>query len=475
MISSLKTRLVLAVSVLALVAVVAVAFTARHGTRIEFRKFQDAEHVSTSGPGLSSPAAAAAVLREECCAPAALSRAAAPLAAEEALIVVDDRGAFIAAGGTAADGLQAIRTTLYDGRLTLEAVRQGDGSAAGVALEFRGLPSVRTTLPDGRTASVHVVRIPRADSAPPALQFLGSVDRRLLWVTLLVAVLAVCGTWFVASRIVRPIDELGRAARDLARGDLGRRVVASGSDEVAALAHSFNAMAAELEHQQTLRRHLVNDVTHELRTPLTALRCRLETMIDGLAADPKAALGGAYEEVQHLSRLVDDLQELALAEAREMTLSIADVVVADVARSAVRAAGLEGDPRLRVVVDDDLVIRADATRLRQVLLNLLTNADRHAPAAGTITVQGGRTGEDISVSVHNTGSVLTDDQLARVFDRFYRVDPARQRTTGGTGLGLAIVKHLVEAQGGRVSATGGATGVTFTLTFPARRLSTIRA
>ena len=271
-------------------------------------------------------------------------------------------------------------------------------------------------------------------------------------------------TWAIARRIIRPIGELGDAARDLAQGNLSRRVETRGSDEVAELARSFNAMAAELERQQDLRRRLVHDVAHELRTPLTALRCRLETMRDGLAVDPQQALAGANDEVRHLLRLVDDLQELALAEARELRLSIGDVAIADVAISAARAAGLEDDARLRLVVDARLTARADPVRVRQVLLNLLTNADRHTPAGGEITVRGARAGGDIAVEVHNTGSALdpsTDEGLRPVLSRRSRA-AARD---GRHGAGLAIVRHLVEAQGGRVGR-GDASGVTFRFTLP---------
>ena len=145
-------------------------------------------------------------------------------------------------------------------------------------------------------------------------------------------------------RIAGPIVELSDATRDVAAGNLSRRVNARGADEIAALARSFNAMAAGLEHQQALRRNLVSDVAHELRTPLTALRCRLESIIDGVAADPQQALDGANEEVRHLSRLVDDLQELALAEAGELALAMTAVDIADVIASAARATGLDADP-----------------------------------------------------------------------------------------------------------------------------------
>jgi signal transduction histidine kinase len=467
MISSLQTRLLLAVSVLALAAVGAVALSARQWTRTEFRKFQDHQQRRSSDRTTTRAEEVAFALSARCCAAEAMNRAGAMLGAGEAIVVVDERGALIAAGGPGAVNLRTIHTRLEEDVLYVDAVRAHNGAIEDISLHFRGRPPRRIATTDGRPAHVHVIPIPPADAMEPAAVFLGSVDRRLLAATGLVGALALVMTWTIARRITRPIDELGRAARDLADGKLSRRVETGGSDEIAELARSFNTMASELQRQQVLRRNLVHDVAHELRTPLTALQCRLETILDGLAVDPRQTLAGANEEVRHLSRLVDDLHELAIAEARELRLSIGDVSLVDVTRSAVRAAGLENDGRLRLEIDASLAARADAMRVRQVLLNLLTNADRHTPPDGDIFVRAARSGNDIGVHVQNTGSSLEAEQLERIFDRFYRVDPARQRTTGGTGLGLAIVKHLVEAQGGRVSAASDATGVALTFTLPA--------
>ena len=458
----------LAVSVLALAAVGAVALSARQWTRIEFRKFQALEQRRPAAAPATRASDVASLLAGRCCAAGSMDGAAARLGAAEALVVVDGQGGLIAAAGPGAAALQTMHTSLEEDVLRVDAVSVRRGVSEAVTLQFRGQPASRITTTDGRQADVYVLPMPAGNLPEPAAAFLGSVDRRLLAATTVIGVLALGITWTIARRIIRPIGELGRAARDLAQGDLSRRVDTRGSDEVAELARSFNAMASELEHQQTLRRNLVHDVAHELRTPLTALRCRLETMIDGLATDPARALAGANEEVRHLSRLVDDLQELAIAEAHDLRLSIADVSIEEVAGSAVRAAGLEHDPRLRMDVGGSLTARADAMRVRQVLLNLLTNADRHTPAGGTITVSGSRRGENIVIEVRNTGSALDDIELKRVFDRFYRADPARQRTTGGNGLGLAIVKHLVEAQGGTVSAASDNAGVAFSFTLPAQ-------
>jgi signal transduction histidine kinase len=467
MISSLQTRLLLIVGVVAIAAVVAVALSARQSTRVEFRRFQRLEEERSSerriDPGVTATAEG---LDGRCCTTDAMARAASTLGPREALIVVGERGELIGAAGPGAASLERIATRMEDGALTVEAIRVRDGAAESVELRVKGnAPQITTA--GGQRAAVHVIPVPPLDPTAPADVFLGSVDRRLLAATALVGAAALGLTWAFARRIVRPIRELGEAAHQLAAGNLSRRVDAVGSDEIARLASSFNAMASELERQQTLRRTLMNDVAHELRTPLTALRCRLEAVVDGLAGDPRLALSDATEEVRHLSRLIDDLQEVARAEARELRLTLGPVLLADVAQSAARAAGLGNDTRLTIDVGGDLVVHADAIRLRQVLLNLLTNAARHTPPGGRIVVSAVRSAGDIAAHVRNTGSTLSEEELERVFDRFYRVDAARQRTTGGTGLGLAIVKHLIEAQGGQVSASADSGQLTFSLRLPA--------
>lgn len=464
---SLQTRLLLAVGVLAIAAVVAVALTARQGTRLEFRRFQehDAE-VRSSNVRTRATGDSASVLEGKCDDADAMRAATAEFADTEVLLLLDDRGGLIAKGGPGAETLREVRTRLTGGELVIEAQRRQLGRSEGFALKFVGGRMPAITCADGRNARVHVFSVPAPGVLPPGAAFLGSVDRRLVIATSVVAALALGMTWVLARRIVGPIADLRSAARDLSAGNFSRRVETRGSDEIAELGQSFNAMAAELERQETLRRQLVHDVAHELRTPLTALRCRLETIVDGLSSDPRQAVAGATDEVRHLSRLVDDLQELAAAEARELSLSPADVALADVVLSAARAAGLERGARLQVEVEPTLHARADAIRVRQIVVNLLTNADRHTPADGTITVRGRRDGDRAVLEVHNTGSSLDAEQTARVFERFYRADPARRRSTGGSGLGLSIVKHLVEAQGGRVWTTSDQEGVTFGVELP---------
>jgi signal transduction histidine kinase len=486
MISSLQTRLLLAVGALAVVAVAAVAIAVRQGTRQEFFRFQDVERRMQSAGTSELAPQLAADLDGRCCEAAALRGASSRLTRTLVLLIVDgDTGALLASAGAPVARFDAV-TTRSDGRsLTIDAEQRG-ATPHKIRLAFV-LAGAPLRLADGRAARAYVVPFPDAEGDRNAAVFLGSLDRRLLAATGLVGLLALAVTWALARGIVRPLAELRAATSDLARGHLSRRVTPSGSGEVAELGRAFNAMARELERQQALRQSLVHDVAHELRTPLTALRCRLETVLDGLSPDPARAVRDLHEEVLHLGRLVDDLQDLALAEARELRLNLTDVPLADVVASAIRAAGLDGDARVRLDLSPGLSVRADSLRVRQIVLNILTNAARHAPAGGVIELRAARgtlppasgpstlpasavpgfSLADVSVEVRNTGSHLDPEQLARVFDRFYRADPSRQRTTGGTGLGLAIVKHLVEAHGGRAWAVSDEDSVTIGFALPA--------
>ncbi|MEO8361886.1 MAG: ATP-binding protein, partial [Vicinamibacteria bacterium] len=464
---SLKTKLLLAVGLLSLAAIAAVGLSARQSTRQEFERFRTLERSRDDDAVTVTLDRIAASLDGKCCRPGVIDAAAAGLADHRAVLVFDAGGQLIGAAGPDPE-VRRVGATFFDGLLKLETHSNDPSRQGGFSVAMRGAPMKPITLSDGGRGTVHIVAWPTPEGDRSTAIFLGSVDRRLLLITTLIAVVALLLTWGVARRLISPITELRDAAKDLASGDLTRRVSEKGSDEVADLARGFNAMAAGLERQETLRRHLVNDVAHELRTPLTALRCRVETLVDGLAADPSTALLQINEEVSHLSRLVDDLEELARAEARDLKLNITEIDVTEVCLSAVRAAGLEGDPRLTLNLEAGLVALGDSVRVRQILVNLLTNADRYTPAGSMIKVTSSLEKTGAVMSVHNTGSALSPLELDQVFDRFYRADPSRQRSTGGRGLGLAIVKQLTEAQGGRVTAASDANGVTFTvvLRFP---------
>lgn len=460
----LQTRLMLVVGALALTAVAVVAVSVRLGTRVEFDKFQNIEHTEDARIRTVIGAIVTA-LDGRCCDESSIAAAKTVLEPGEAVFVFETGGAFVTAFGRDAN-LAGVNASLVGDTLSIRSQEMGAGITSGVNIIMRGGPIAELTLANGKGASAHVVRMQGRGGAQPANQFLGSIDRRLYIVAATVGALALLVTWVVARRIGRPIAELNRATKDLARGDFSRRVQSDAADELGDLARSFNHMAAELERQQLLRRNLVHDVAHELRTPLTSLRCRLETVIDGLAPDPRPALAQANEEVAHLSQLVADLEELAHAEAGELAVSSSRVNVSDVVRSSVRVAGLDADRRLVLQLDESVEALGDAMRIRQIVVNLLTNADRHTPAHGVITISVRRDEKTAVIGVHNTGSSLTKDEEGRVFDRFYRADQSRQRATGGSGLGLAIVKHLSEVQSGSACASSDDTGVTFSINLP---------
>jgi len=467
MIRSLETRLLLAVSLLASAAVGAVAIATRQGARGEFQRFRELESRTASERIRQSAHRLAPALDGRCCPDGWAGEVAGQLGEDEILLVLGPNGV-VAKLGRPLETLVRLEAHRIRGVLVIEAERARGPARELLSLRLldRGVP---LRLHDGGDATLHLVPLPRDDEERHAAAFLGSLDQRLLGVTVLVAMGAVGLTALIARRIVRPVRELSGALRDFATGDTARRVSVRGSGEVADLGRRFNEMAAELDRQQTLRRGLVHDVAHELRTPLTALRCRIEALADGLAPEPTRAYADMRDDVLHLGQLVDDLQEMALAEARELRLDFQHVLVEPLVRSAAGAAGLRDDPRLRLALTGGLAMRADPVRVRQALLNLLTNADRHTPAGGTILVRSFASDSEIAVEVENTGSRLTEEQLERIFDRFYRTDPARQRATGGSGLGLAIVKSLVEVHGGRVWARSDEAGVTVGFAVPASR------
>ena len=282
------------------------------------------------------------------------------------------------------------------------------------------------------------------------------VHRSLLWAGISAAGLGTVLVWLLSRRTLAPLRSLGVAARRLGRGDLSQRAETSGPTEIRDLAHSFNLMAADLAEAERHRRNLAADIAHELRTPLSNIQGYLEAIRDGLVEPSNDTIETIHEQAIQLSRLVDDLRLLAQVESGDLLLERSMLCLEDLLSScadAVRPRAATKDINLVVNIEAGLPdLEADGSRISQVIGNLLENAITHTPKGGAVTLTGISSEGQIAISVADTGPGIAPDDLPRVFDRFYRADPSRSRSTGGSGLGLTIARRLVEAHGGTIEA-----------------------
>jgi len=303
----------------------------------------------------------------------------------------------------------------------------------------RSNESLVVKTPPLRVGDTNVYFLPRPELRAAAVR--RTIDRRLVAGIGIAALLAIAVMMTLFRRVFAPVEALTRGARALAGGRLDTRVAVRGRDEVAELASAFNSMAEALEKNEHARRNMVSDVAHELRTPLTNIRAQLEAVQDGVMTADAKWLASVEEDAALLARLVDDLQQLALAEAGQLRLELEDVEIADLVERAVSGLAFQN---LVVDVPRGLIVRVDARRMVQVLRNLLVNAIAHASQ----TVRVSASANEIRVA--DDGPGVPPEHESRIFDRFYRADPSRSRSTGGAGLGLAIAKELVELHGGTI-------------------------
>ncbi|MEM7133741.1 MAG: HAMP domain-containing sensor histidine kinase [Chloroflexota bacterium] len=300
--------------------------------------------------------------------------------------------------------------------------------------------------------------------------FYQSIQSSLLWALLVSGLLALLLNAYFLRPVLRPLGALTRAARKVEQGQIPPQLESASIQEIQELTEAFNAMSESIQHVETLRRNLVSDVAHELRTPLTNMRGYLEAIEDGLLAMNPKLLESLHEEVMLLARLVDDLQDLALAEAGQLPIHREPVNLSELISSSVQLLNLAIQDKaisLDLALATELpLVEADRERIGQVLRNLLTNALAHTPKQGKIRIEARQMGQDAEIRVSNSGQGIDPQHLPYVFERFYRADKSRTRITGGYGLGLAIVKQLVEAHGGHVgvqSSTSQYTSFFFTL------------
>lgn len=327
---------------------------------------------------------------------------------------------------------------------------------------------------DGQVQGYLSILRPPGQGPPNQTQFLlDELSRLLLLIALAGGSVGALFGILMSRTLTAPLRRLAEAARAIGARDLNRRVEMRGSREIVEVARAFNDMASALEQNESLRRNLVADVAHELRTPLTVLQGNLRAILDDVYSLDKTEIARLYDQTRLLSRLVNDLHELAQAEARQLPLNVQNMdlarLVTDVAAAFGPIAEAEG-LTLNVNVSPGVpTIPGDPSRITQILHNLLLNALRHTPDGGSISIRVEYDAALVQVAVQDTGQGIPAEHLPHVFERFYRADRARSRSSGGSGLGLAIVRAITEAHGGHVAAASDGIpghGAAFTVYLP---------
>ncbi|MFE4590855.1 sensor histidine kinase [Streptomyces laurentii] len=322
-----------------------------------------------------------------------------------------------------------------------------------------------------RTASVAParleVRLGYQDESPPTIAAAPTIA-----VAIGVALAAILGALLLSRAVLRPVRAMTLAAEGLGEGDLKRRVPVTGRDEIAHLGRAFNRMADSIQAGEDRQRRLTGDIAHELRTPLANLRGYLEALRDGVVDPTPELLASLHEEALLQQRIVDDLQDLALAEAGALTYHRSEVNLRDLlesTRTAYHAHAGTAGVTLEVEAPHPVYVTADADRLRQVVGNLVGNALRATPSGGRVTLALVPHRELAVVEVRDTGKGIPAEHLPHLFDRFWRADASRGRATGGSGLGLSIARQIVTDHRGTIAvASAIGAGTTFTITLGAR-------
>ncbi len=290
--------------------------------------------------------------------------------------------------------------------------------------------------------------------APDEADFLASAMRSALLGGGIAIGMALVLSFMLIVQILSPLRVLSRAADQIAQGNLPDQIRLKSHDELGQLGSSFDHMVDSLRRSETLRQTMTADIAHELRTPVTIIQGTLEAILDGIYDPSNATIAPIYEETLHLGSLIDDLRDLALAEAGELRLAKERTDIVELVQQVTETAGssVEQPPTVHVEAAGEIPeVSLDPKRFRQVLANLLSNALIYTPVDGEIRVSVRRGEDSVELSVSDTGPGISDEDLPHLFERFYRGDPARGRT-GGSGLGLAIVRQLVEAHGGTIQA-----------------------
>jgi two-component system OmpR family sensor kinase/two-component system sensor histidine kinase BaeS len=464
----LRAQLILAFTLVVLVAVGAIAFLINQTTGTAFRQYVTHSGVRASGSGIQQLAAyylehgswdgVESLLGEGVFLAGPAGRP--PPSANPR-----NRGPTPRLDVMLADG---------GGRVVYDSTGEREGQRLTAREKSRALTIAETD--DGEILGYLLLSFPGGRDRLGRLeqQFLDRVRNILALGGALAVALGLVLGGLLSRSLTAPLQRLAAAARAVAAGDLDQQVRVEGSAEMAEVALAFNEMTAALGESERQRQNMVADTAHELRTPLTVLQGNLRAILDGVYPLDETEISRLYDETRLLSRLVDDLRELALADAGQLRLNLRPTDVGQVIRSTVGNLAPAADAHevtLSAQVPADLpAAQADPDRVAQVLRNLLVNALRYTPSGGSVAVTATAMGDAVELVVADTGEGIAPDDLPHVFERLWQADRARTRANrleGGTGLGLSVAQSLVEAQGGRIWAESTlGQGSTFRFTLP---------
>lgn len=300
------------------------------------------------------------------------------------------------------------------------------------------------------------------------LEIFGRLVRILMGISLVGILVGSISSWGLAA----PLHNLAVAARAVGSQDLSQRIEVRGTNEVREVAEAFNAMAAALQEAEKLRSNMLADIAHELRTPLTVIQGNLRAILDDVYELDKVEVARLYDQTRQLSRLVNDLHDLALLDANQFSLAFRELDLREIVREAAAIyQPIFDDQQISLELDlpEDLpAVKGDSARITQCLNNLLNNTLQHTSSGGQVKIKLAAVDSQVTLAVADNGAGIGNQHLPQIFDRFYRVDSDRSRQTGGTGLGLAITQALVQAHGGAIKAesAGRNQGSEFVISLP---------
>jgi two-component system sensor histidine kinase BaeS len=374
-----------------------------------------------------------------------------------------------APGGGGMDGMMNQRLRLADTQGNLVA-DTGDAGVSGSLSRQERNSAIELTV-DGQTVGYLLAERGIGYSSADERFLLNRLNMAALTAGLIAGGLSLLLALLLTYRLLRPVRELTGAAKRLGAGDLSQRVKINGNDELAVLGGAFNHMADSLQKVGESRKEMTADIAHELRNPLAVQRANLEALQDGIYPLSTESLTPILEQNLLLTRLVEDLRTLALADAGQLELVFATTDLVNLASKVVERFRPQAANRgVEIGLEHDtpeLLVCIDPLRVEQIINNLMSNALRYTPEGGPVTISIQNKGAVAQISVHDSGPGIPVESLALVFERFYRSDRSRSRAEGGTGLGLAIARQLAEAHGGTLTAANHPEGgAIFTLELP---------